>query len=254
MTTMSLQFRLDNVPDLVDYFYNDTVAPHFSRAGTKSAELVPPASTNWRDEQLAWDETAVLFEQSHHMPELFLTGPDTSQLRERLGVNNFANFTADRAKQFIVCNRHGQVIGDCIAYRHGDNAFELVSGTPTLNWVHFHAETGGYNVTVVPDDHTTANLTGRRVKWRFQLEGPNTDPCNRKSSTVFRRRSTYEAETGWQPMNSHVLGLAMSRLRAWLLPEHADRQVVDENPRPVWGGFAHKRFAVVDSIVHDRAD
>jgi hypothetical protein len=31
-------------------------------------------------------------------------------------------------------------------------------------------------------------------------------------------------------------------------------QLVDENPRPVRGGFAHNRFAVVDSIVHDRAD
>jgi hypothetical protein len=55
-------------------------------------------------------------------------------------------------------------------------------------------------------------------------------------------------------MNRHVLGVAMSRLWEWLVPEHADRYLVHENPRPVRGGFAHNRFAVVDSIVHDRAD
>jgi vanillate/3-O-methylgallate O-demethylase len=142
MTQQSLQQFLDGVPDLADYFYNDTTAPHFSRASSSAAVFIPPAFTNWRDEQRAWKKTA-------------------------------ANFTPDRAKQFIACNRSGQVIGDCIAYRHGEESFELVSGMPVLNWVHFHAETGGYDVTVERDNHSTANPTGRRVKWRFQLDGPN---------------------------------------------------------------------------------
>lgn len=173
MTTKSRQALLDEIPDLVDYFYNDTLAPHFSRAGGKATGLIPPAFTNWRDEQRAWEETAVLFDQSHHMPELFLSGPDALRLLERLGVNSVANFAADRAKQFIACNRRGQVIGDCIAYRHGANDFELVSGMPVLNWVHFHADTGGYDVTVRRDDHSIANPTGRLVKYRFQLDGPH---------------------------------------------------------------------------------
>jgi vanillate/3-O-methylgallate O-demethylase len=173
MTTKSLQTFIDGISDLSDYFYNDTLAPHFSRGGQKAATLIPPAFTNWRDEQRAWDETAVLFDQTHHMPELFLNGPDAARLLERLGVNSFANFTTDRAKQFIACNHHGQVIGDCIAYRHAEQSFELVSGMPVLNWVHYHAETGGYDVTVQRDNHSTANPTGRRVKCRFQLEGPN---------------------------------------------------------------------------------
>lgn len=43
---------MDSVPDLVDYFYNDCAAPHFSRAGvSKTGMLIPPAFTNWRDEQ-----------------------------------------------------------------------------------------------------------------------------------------------------------------------------------------------------------
>jgi hypothetical protein len=61
-----------------------------------------------------------------------------------------------------VCSPRGHVIGDCIAYRLADEGFELLSGMPVLNWVHYHAETGGYDVTVLRDNHSTANLTGRR--------------------------------------------------------------------------------------------
>lgn len=168
----SLQEFIDGLPDLVEHFYNDAAAPHFSRAGTAAAVHIPPAFTNWRDEQRGWRDTAVLFHQSHHMPELFLDGPDAFRLLERLGINSLANFTTDRAKQFVACTPRGHVIGDCVAYRHGEDSFELVSGMPVLNWVHFHAETGGYDVKVLRDNHTTANPTGRRVKWRFQLDGP----------------------------------------------------------------------------------
>jgi vanillate/3-O-methylgallate O-demethylase len=48
----SLQQLIDRLPDLVGHFYNDAPAPHFSRAGTgKTAPFIPPAFTNWRDEQ-----------------------------------------------------------------------------------------------------------------------------------------------------------------------------------------------------------
>ena len=172
MNRESLQDLIDGIPNLVDHFYNDTMAPHFSRAGTAAAVHVPPPYSNWREEQRAWDETAVLFQQSHHMPELFLTGPDALKLLTQLGVNTFTNFTTDRAKQFVACSPQGHVIGDCIVYRHGEEEFELVSGMPVLNWVQFNAETGGFDVAVTRDNHTTANPTGRRVKFRFQLDGP----------------------------------------------------------------------------------
>jgi hypothetical protein len=73
----SLQQLIDRLPGLVEHFYNDAPAPHFSRAGTgKTAPFSPPAFTNWRDEQRSGAETAALLHQSHHMPELFLDGPD----------------------------------------------------------------------------------------------------------------------------------------------------------------------------------
>ena len=35
---------------------------------------IPPEFTNWRDEQRAWHQSVVLFEQSYHMTELHLRG------------------------------------------------------------------------------------------------------------------------------------------------------------------------------------
>jgi vanillate/3-O-methylgallate O-demethylase len=169
----SLQDLVDRVPDLVDYFYNDTLAPHYRARTGLTAAYIPPAFTNWRDEQRSWRETAVLFDQSHHMPELWLRGPDALAVLTHVGIGTFSNFTTDRAKHFIACTPRGHVVGDCIAYNLGDDGYELVSGMAVLNWVHYHAETGGYDVSVERDDPTPYNPKGKRIKYRFQLDGPN---------------------------------------------------------------------------------
>ncbi|OGA08818.1 MAG: glycine cleavage system protein T [Betaproteobacteria bacterium RIFCSPHIGHO2_12_FULL_69_13] len=169
----SLQDLLDETPDLVRYFFNETLAPHYRARTSLTAAYIPPEFTNWRDEQRAWRETAILFDQSHHMPELFLSGPDALRLLERLGINTFVNFAPDRAKQFVACTPRGHVIGDCIAYCHAPESFELISGMSVLNWVQYQAQAGGYKVSIERDDPTPFNAAGRRVKYRFQLEGPN---------------------------------------------------------------------------------
>lgn len=173
LAKQSLQDLIDSSPSLVEHFYTNARSPSFKGAGAAAAALTPPAFSNWRDEQRAWSETAVLFEQTHNMPELFLEGPDALTLLERLGVNTFSNFAADRAKQFITCSPSGHSIGDCILYRHGEQSFELVSGMPALDWVHYQAETGNYDVNIVRDDQSTDNASGRRTRFRFQLDGPN---------------------------------------------------------------------------------
>jgi glycine cleavage system aminomethyltransferase T len=170
----NLQQLIDRTPNLVDHFFNDTDFSHFSRASaSKAAGFIPPAFTNWRDEQTAWDNTAVLLHQSHHMPELFVEGPDAFRLLEYLGVNTFSNFTADRGKQFVACTPAGHVIGDCIAYRLGEQSFELVSGVPVLDWIEYNAAAGNHDVRLTRDDATNINLTGQRVRYRFQLDGPH---------------------------------------------------------------------------------
>ena len=55
-----------------------------SQIGAYVYPVVAPEFTNWRDEQRAWRETCVLFDQSHHMVNLFVEGPDTLKLLSHL--------------------------------------------------------------------------------------------------------------------------------------------------------------------------
>lgn len=168
----SLQDLIDATPNLVDYFRNDTIAPH--NRNRPGPSPVPAEFTNWRDEQHAWRETAVLFDQSHHMPELFLKGPDALKLLSHIGINSFANFGPGRAKQFIGCNHQGHVIGESVLQYLAEDRFELISGMHLQDWVHFNAVTGGYNVTVERDYQTSENTTSR-TNFRFGMDGPNAE-------------------------------------------------------------------------------
>jgi vanillate/3-O-methylgallate O-demethylase len=167
---VSLQDLIDR-GSLVDFLYNDSPGAH-SR-GRPDLTPVRQEFTNWRDEQRSWRETAVLFDQSHHMPELFVSGPDALALLERIGVNNLSNLGDGRAKQFVGCTERGHVIGDCILYDLGGGGYELVSSTPLLNWVEYQAQTGGWDVSLERDNNTSDNPSGRRRRFRFQLDGPN---------------------------------------------------------------------------------
>jgi vanillate/3-O-methylgallate O-demethylase len=167
----SLQDVIDAQPDLVAYMYNQPAGAHARmRPG---ASPVPAEWSNWRDEQQAWRTSAVLFDQSHHMPELFLSGRDALTLLKKVGINSFEGFAPGRAKQFVGCNSEGQVIGDCVLHNHGDDRFELISGMPLLDWVEYQAEAGGYQVKLVRDHDTPTNPTGRRTNFRFGMDGPN---------------------------------------------------------------------------------
>ena len=128
--------------------------------------------SNWRDEQRAWTTTAVLFDQSFHMTDVYFKGPDALRLLSDLGVNTFRNFGKNKAKQFVACNYDGYVIGDAILFAFEDDEFSLVGRPITPNWVAFHAETGGYDVTVIRDERSVAN-SGRRLTFRYQIQGPN---------------------------------------------------------------------------------
>ena len=70
------------------------------QTGPNAYPGVPPEYTNWRDETQAWQKTCVLFNQSYHMADLAVEGPDALKLLTRLGVNSFAGFVVDKAKQF----------------------------------------------------------------------------------------------------------------------------------------------------------
>jgi vanillate/3-O-methylgallate O-demethylase len=166
MTYRSLEEKLQSVGNPVEMARDSQIGPYVYPA-------VPSEFTNWLDEQVAWRETAALFDQTHHMTDLYVEGPDVVRLLSDLGVNTFANFRVGKAKQFVACNHDGYVIGDAIAFFLDDDRVSLVGRPAAHNWVQFHAETGDYDVSVERDERTAANPTGRRKLYRFQVQGPN---------------------------------------------------------------------------------
>lgn len=134
---------------------------------------VPAEFTNWRDEQLAWQHDCILFDLSYHMVDLALDGPDALDLLKHVGFNSFEGFEVNQAKQLAPCSPDGYVIGDVILFYLAKESFNLVGRVPTLNWVMYHAETGGYDVTYQMDQRTLLRDDNRRKSYRFQIQGPN---------------------------------------------------------------------------------
>jgi len=165
MSCQSLEDLLQAAGSPVEMLRNSQIGPY-------AFPVVRPEFTNWRDEQRAWRETCVLFDQSHHMTDLYVEGPDALRLFSDLGVNSFKNFNIHQAKQFIACNPDGYVIGDAILFPLGDARFNLVGRPSAHNWVQFNLETGGYNASAERDERSAVNQ-GRRKSFRYQVQGPN---------------------------------------------------------------------------------
>ena len=165
MTHQSLEEKLQAMGGAVEMARNSQIGPYVYPA-------VQAEFTNWRDEQVSWQRTAALFDQSHHMLDLQVEGPDVIRLLSDLGINTFESFKVDKAKQFVACNHDGFVIGDGILFFLGENTVRLVGRPSAHNWVQYHAETGDYDVTVRRDERTAVNPTGGRELYRFQVQGP----------------------------------------------------------------------------------
>jgi glycine cleavage system aminomethyltransferase T len=166
MADRSLEDLLGTVESPVELLRN-------SQAGPNVYPGVPAEYTNWRDEQLAWQTTCVLFNQSYHMADLAVSGPGAEKLLSGLAVNSFEGFTVDRAKHFVPCTPDGYVIGEVILFHLAENSFNLVGRAPALNWITYHAETGGYDVKVELDQRWALRTDGRRKSYRFQVQGPS---------------------------------------------------------------------------------
>src|SRR6185312_4640548 len=123
--------------------YGSAVRMLRSAPALKFPFLYPPEYSSWHDEQRAWKTTSVLFDQSHHMADIRVSGPDVRRLFSDVGVNSMATFGKDRAKQFIACSPDGRFIGDGILFGLDDDQYSLVGGPLAFNWVAYQAETGG---------------------------------------------------------------------------------------------------------------
>jgi glycine cleavage system aminomethyltransferase T len=164
MSAQSLQDLIDATGNPVDLVRNSQIGPYVY-------PKVPSEFSNWRDEQHAWRETCCLFDQSHHMTDMYVKGPDALKLLTATGVNSFASFKVDKAKQFVACNHDGYVIGDAILFYLDENLFNMVGRPSAHNWVQYHAENGGYDVEIERDERSAVNPGNRKV-YRFQVQGP----------------------------------------------------------------------------------
>jgi len=165
MSPNNLEQLLRTVKSPVDMLRNSQIGPY-------AFPVVRHEFTNWRDEQRSWRHTCALFDQSHHMTDVYIEGPDALRLLSALGVNSFKGFKVNQAKQFIACTDDGYVIGDAILFYLDDNRLSLVGRPPAANWVEYHAQTGQFNVKVERDERSAVNQ-GRRKTYRFQVQGPH---------------------------------------------------------------------------------
>ncbi|MDV3221172.1 vanillate/3-O-methylgallate O-demethylase [Intrasporangium sp.] len=175
MTARNLQEVLDQAGNTVELLRN-------SQLGAYIYPVVPSEFTNWRREVESWRHTAVLFDQSHHMANLFITGPDAVRLVSDTGINSFANFPVNTAKQFVPVSPEGGVIGDGILFHLGENELVYVGRAPGANYLEFMA-TKGYDVEIRNDPRSPSRPYGKPVSrelWRFQIQGPNAWPIIEK--------------------------------------------------------------------------
>jgi vanillate/3-O-methylgallate O-demethylase len=164
MSSQSLQDLLQTVGSPVELARNSQIGPYVYPS-------VPSEFSNWRDEQHAWRDTCCLFDQSYHMTDMYIRGPDALRLLSDLAVNSFETFAVDKAKQFVACNYDGYVIGDAILFYLDEDLLSLVGRPSAHNWVHYHCETGGYEASVERDERAAVNPRNRKV-YRYQVQGP----------------------------------------------------------------------------------
>lgn len=167
---------MPSLSDVIKQHKNPVEMLRNSRIGMYVYPVVAPEFTNWRDEQRAWRDSAVLFDQTHHMDELIVEGPDAEAFLAYVGVNSFANFDLNRAKHFVPVTPSGHVIGDMICFRERADKFILVGRAPSANWTKFQAAIGKWKVRLHHDPRSNSRPDGERVirtHYRFQIQGPD---------------------------------------------------------------------------------
>jgi vanillate/3-O-methylgallate O-demethylase len=147
-----------------------------SQLGAYVYPVVAPEFHNWRTEQWAWQHSAVLFDQTHHMVNLYMRGRDALKLLSDTAINSMQGFALNKAKQYVPTTPSGHVIGDGILFYLAPEEFLYVGRAPASNWLRYQATSGGYKVDVQLDDRSPMRPMGKPVMrsvWRFQIQGPN---------------------------------------------------------------------------------
>lgn len=134
--------------------------------------VVQDEFVGWAAEQGASNETVALSDLSHHMRDLFVTGPDATRLLSDHSANNFENFELGQAKQFVPVTARGLIVTDGILMRTAEDGYVLSGPPASQSWILYHGERGGYDVEFV-DDIDSEWRQGDPVLFRYQIQGPN---------------------------------------------------------------------------------
>jgi vanillate/3-O-methylgallate O-demethylase len=169
MTDRTLEEVLQSTDSVVQTFREtdiDRGNVHFS--------VYPQEHTTWIEEQRAWRETCILMDQSYHLANYYLEGPEALSLNAALGINRFDDWEVGelpRAKQHPVVNPDGYIIGDPILF-HLDEEQVVVTGNRGLaqKWIQYNVETGDWEATVT--DVYSPYGEGPPVDYRFEIQGP----------------------------------------------------------------------------------
>src|SRR5687768_13687554 len=100
----NLEQILQNTPDIVGKLRN-------AQTGAYVYPVVAAEFSDGRSEQGAWQHSAGLVDQSHHMVDLYIEGPDALKLLSDTMIDSPAGWEGNRAKQYVPTTPCGHVIG-----------------------------------------------------------------------------------------------------------------------------------------------
>ena len=133
---------------------------------------IPPEFTNWRDEVQSWKDSVALLEQSYHMTELHLRGPEVIPFLSQFALNKFDPFQVRRAKQIVLTGHDGNYIADAILFREEEEFFRVVGAPFASDWLLYNAQSTSLNVTAEKNDNWSVRQAPRDV-FRLQIQGPH---------------------------------------------------------------------------------
>src|SRR5207244_12301585 len=94
----------ENLESLIQRSGNVTDMLRNSQIGAYVYPVVPNEYSNCRHEQRASGQSALLFDQAHHVVNAYIEGPDALEAGSNLAFSRFPTFPVDRAKPLEPCN------------------------------------------------------------------------------------------------------------------------------------------------------
>lgn len=178
ITMESLQDGIDKAGSPIKLLWRPN-APAFT------VPVMVPEISGWRNEQRSWRDSAAFLNQSFHMRQIYVEGPDVKRMLSMISVNDYEDFVIGRAKQFVPVTPLGHIITDAIVMRLEENRFVVSGVAAAETWVRYHAESGKYDVKYMTDPNSgnrfaepnraspgMAAVGQEPLLFRYQVQGP----------------------------------------------------------------------------------